>query len=109
MNNFKTSQVEMNTEINHLKFKRAFWLLFAAIAIIQTYEVGLWILYDFEIYDLPESYYFYSYLAGILWQITLFFIIIFDIKRQNIVLHSLLNIKISMLGKWIIPPQPLPR
>lgn len=80
-----------------LSFSRACLLVAIAIFMSQLYNLGLSVAYGMTSENLPENYYFYSEMGGILWYVLLLGLVLVDIRSQKLLPANLFNFDFSRL------------
>ncbi len=86
-----------------LDFKRSFWIVFAAIALLQIYTFVLAIKYGFKLDLVNPEFYFYIHLGGVCWYLVFSGVLIFDLKFKDISIRKVANIHFSALKSQIKP------
>lgn len=88
---------ETEALLKGLYFKRIFWILFGAIAIIQLYNLGLMLHFGLDLDSYPPQFYLYSETGGIVWAILLVAFVLNDLRSHSIPPSVVLNINFSIL------------
>lgn len=92
--NGSTENIE--SQFINLSFKKAFWLIFAAIAAIQIFQFSFIIYFGFDLEKYPPEYYLWDEIGGIIWYVILLMVVIYDLRIQNVSPVKVFNFNFSI-------------
>lgn len=96
----ETESAVVGGDLENLKFKRTFWIIFVLILIIQIYKIVLSAYFGFNFNSLPLNYYYLSQIGGVVWYFLLLAVIILDLRLINVPAYKIYNFDFQAVKKW---------
>lgn len=93
---FDANLENIGSQFDNLNFKKAFWLIFVAIAAIQIFQFALITHFGFDLEKYPPKYYLWDEIGGLIWYFILLMVVIHDLRIQNVSTEKVFNFSFSI-------------